>query len=229
VPAGGLFTDKPDNAGNYPVGEPARQQMGKIKFNAKSKTEVEKTLLHIKNMVCPRCISTVTRVLQESGLSVEEVRLGEARIQGEATPDYDRLNAALKTEGFEVIYDREKQLSESIKNILIDYLDHYQTQYEPVTTSVFLSEKLNLPYQHLSKIFSRQENITIEKYFIKLKIEKVKELLSYNQLTLSQIAYQLKYSSVQHLSNQFKKVTGISVSDYKQDPASTRTSLDALT
>jgi AraC family transcriptional regulator len=188
---------------------------------------VEKTLLHIKNMVCPRCISTVTRVLQESGLNVEEVKLGEARIQG--TPDYERLHAALKKEGFEVIYDREKQLSESIKNILIDYLEHYQTQYEPVTTSVFLAEKLNLPYQHLSKIFSRQENITIEKYFIKLKIEKVKELLSYNQLTLSEIAYQLKYSSVQHLSNQFKKVAGISVSDYKQHPAPTRTSLDALT
>jgi AraC family transcriptional regulator len=186
---------------------------------------VEKTLLHIKNMVCPRCISTVTRVLQESGLKVEEVRLGEARVQG--NPDYDRLHAALKTEGFEVIMDREKQLSESIKNILIDYLEHYQTQYEPVTTSV--SEKLNLPYQHLSKIFSRQENITIEKYFIKLKIEKVKELLSYNQLTLSEIAYQLKYSSVQHLSNQFKKVAGVSVSDYKQHPAPTRTSLDALT
>jgi AraC-like DNA-binding protein len=179
-------------------------------------------------MVCPRCISTVTRVLQESGLVVEEVRLGEARIQAGPVPNYDQLMAALETEGFEVIYDREKQLSESIKNILIDYLDHYQAQYEPVTTSVFLAEKLHLPYQQLSKVFSRQEGITIEKYFIKLKIEKVKELISYHQLTLSEIAYQLKYSSVQHLSNQFRKVTGMSVSDYKQHPATTRTSLDAL-
>jgi AraC family transcriptional regulator len=189
---------------------------------------VETTLLHIKNMVCPRCISTVTRVLQASGLTVEAVSLGEARIQGTGAPDYDQLNAALKTEGFELIYDREKQLSESIKNILIDYLEHYQSQYEPVTTSVFLAEKLHLPYQQLSKVFSRQEGTTIEKYFIKLKIEKVKELLSYNQLTLSEIAYQLKYSSVQHLSNQFRKVTGISVSDYKQQPPSSRISLDAL-
>jgi AraC family transcriptional regulator len=177
-------------------------------------------------MVCPRCISTVTRVLQESGLEVESVKLGEARIQG--SPDYARLKAALQPEGFEVIYNREQQLSESIKNILIGYLEHYQSHYEPVTTSVFLSEKLQLPYQQLSKAFSRQEGITIEKYFIKLKIEKVKELLSYNQLTLSEIAYQLKYSSVQHLSNQFKKVTGLSVSDYKQHPAAPRTSLDAL-
>jgi AraC family transcriptional regulator len=179
-------------------------------------------------MVCPRCISTVTRVLQESGLDVAAVKLGEARLQGDLVPDYEKLNAALKAEGFEVIYNREKQLSESIKTILIDYLEHYQTQYEPVTTSVFLSEKLHLPYQQLSKVFSRQEGITIEKYFIKLKIEKVKELLSYNQLTLSEIAYQLKYSSVQHLSNQFRKVAGISVSDYKQHPTAPRTSLDAL-
>jgi AraC family transcriptional regulator len=194
----------------------------------KAQTAVKTTVLHIKNMVCPRCISTVTRVLQEAGLRVEEVKLGEARIQAEPAPDYEQLNGVLEKEGFEVIYDREKQLSESIKNVLIDYLEHYQTQYEPVTTSVFLSEKLHLPYQQLSKIFSRQEGITIEKYFIKLKIEKVKELLSYNQLTLSEIAYQLKYSSVQHLSNQFRKVTGVSVSDYKQQAAAPRTSLDAL-
>jgi AraC family transcriptional regulator len=197
-------------------------------LHGSSKTAVKKNVLHIKNMVCPRCISTVTRVLQEAGLQVGEVKLGEALVQAEPEPDYEQLNAALKKEGFELIYDREKQLAESIKTILIDYLEHYQTQYAPVTTSVFLSEKLHLPYQQLSKIFSRQMGITIEKYFIKLKIEKVKELLSYNQLTLSEIAYQLKYSSVQHLSNQFRKVTGISVSDYKQHPTAPRTSLDAL-
>lgn len=185
-------------------------------------------MLHIKNMVCPRCISTVTRILQDAGLPVVEVKLGEARLAGKPVQDFEQLDAALKAEGFELIYDREKQLSERIKNILIDYLEHYQTQYEPVTTSVFLSEKLHLPYQQLSKVFSRQEGSTIEKFFIKLKIEKVKELLSYNQLTLSEIAYQLKYSSVQHLSNQFRKVAGISVSDYKQQPVPPRTSLDSL-
>lgn len=202
--------------------------MAQVKPIAKSEKAVETTLLHIKNMVCPRCISTVARILEDAGLPVVEVKLGEARIQGSPVPDYEQLNASLKEEGFALIYDREKQLSESIKNILIDYLEHYQTQYEPVTTSVFLSEKLHLPYQQLSKVFSRQEGSTIEKFFIKLKIEKVKELLSYQQLTLSEIAYQLKYSSVQHLSNQFRKVAGISVSDYKQQPAFPRTSLDAL-
>ncbi|GEO02540.1 hypothetical protein AAE02nite_02040 [Adhaeribacter aerolatus] len=190
---------------------------------------MENAQLHIKNMVCPRCISTVTRVLTEAGLPVAEVTLGEAKLAApDVNLDFDALNQALQQEGFELIYDREKQLSEKIKNLLIHYLEHFQTHYEPVTTSVFLSEKLNLPYQQLSKVFSRQEGTTIEKYFIRLKIEKVKELLSYNQLTLSEIAYQLKYSSVQHLSNQFKKVTGLSVSDYKSGAAATRTSLDSL-
>ena len=190
---------------------------------------METLTLHIKNMVCPRCISTVERVLTNIGLKVKEVKLGAALIQTKTLLDLDALNQVLAADGFELIYDREKQLSEKIKNLLISYLEHYQTQYEPVTTSIFLSEKLNISYQQLSKVFSRQENTTIEKFFIKLKIEKVKELLSYHQLTLSEIAFRLKYSSVQHLSNQFKKVTGQSVSEYKNADAPSRTSLDALT
>jgi AraC family transcriptional regulator len=191
---------------------------------------LENAHLHIKNMVCPRCISTVNRVLTEAGLPVLNVTLGEAQLSvPETDVDFASLNNALQQEGFELIYDREKQLAEQIKNQLINYLEHFQTHYEPVTTSAYLTDKLNLPYQYLSKIFSRQEHTTIEKYFIRLKIEKVKELLSYNQLTLSEIAYQLKYSSLQHLSSQFKKVTGISVSEYKNATASPpRTSLDSL-
>ena len=190
---------------------------------------MENAHLYIKNMVCPRCISTVNRVLMAAGLPVQEVTLGEARLAvPETNFDYDALNVALQQEGFELIYDREKQLAEKIKNQLIQYLEHFQYYYEPVTTSSFLADKLNLPYQQLSKVFSRQEHTTIEKYFIRLKIEKVKELLSYNQLTLSEIAYQLKYSSVQHLSNQFKKVTGLSVSEFKNDPSALRTPLNSL-
>lgn len=186
------------------------------------------TLLHIKNMVCPRCISTVTRVLKDAGLVVQDVTLGEAEVQPSNQLDFEHLNHALRQEGFELIYDREHQLSEKIKTTLIEYLEHFQAHYEPLTTSAFLSDKLHIPYQQLSKVFSRQQNTTLEKYFIKLKIEKVKELLSYNQLTLSEIAHQLKYSSVQHLSNQFKKITGLSVSEYKQEVTPPRTSLDAL-
>ena len=179
-------------------------------------------------MVCPRCISTVQRLLTEAGLQVKDVKLGEAVIEANNTLDLDTLNNVLKAEGFELLYDREKQLVEKIKALLIHYLEHYQTEYEPVTTSSFLADKLNIPYQQLSKVFSHQENTTIEKYFIKLKIEKVKELLSYQQLTLSEIAFGLKYSSVQHLSTQFKKITGLSVSEFKQAVAPSRTSLDAI-
>ena len=179
-------------------------------------------------MVCPRCISTVKRLLTEAGLQVKEVKLGEAVVEADNSLDLEFFNNALTEEGFELLYDREKQLVEKIKSLLIHYLEHYQTEYEPVTTSAFLADKLHIPYQQLSKVFSRQENTTIEKYFIKLKIEKVKELLSYQQLTLSEIAFSLKYSSVQHLSTQFKKTTGFSVSEFKHAVAPSRTSLDAL-
>ncbi|WP_228467001.1 AraC family transcriptional regulator [Adhaeribacter swui] len=187
---------------------------------------METTTLHIKNMVCPRCISTVTRVLQEQGLQVNEVQLGYAEVSGH--PDLTKIDAALQPEGFTLLLDRDRQLVEKIKNTLIDYLQHFETAYQPVTTSVYLAEKLDTDYSYLSKVFSRLEPLTIEKYFILLKIERVKELLSYGQLTLSEIAHQLQYSSVQHLSNQFKKITGQSVSEYKNSLQPTRTPLDAI-
>ena len=187
---------------------------------------MDNTILHIKNMVCPRCISTVTRVLQQQGLQVNEVQLGQAAVTG--VPDLPAIEVALQQEGFSLLQDRDQQLVERIKNVLIDYLQHFETAYQPVTTSVYLAEKLDADYQYLSKVFSRLEPLTIEKYFIMLKIERVKELLSYGQLTLSEIAHQLHYSSVQHLSNQFKKVTGQSVSEYKSQSHPSRTPLDAI-
>lgn len=189
--------------------------------------EVETITLHIKNMVCPRCISAVTEVLTKQGVEVEEVTLGEARIQP-PQPDLPRLDQALHQIGFELIYDKEQQIVQQVKALLIDYVDLLKTELQPVNTSVFLAEKTGLSYPYLSKLFSRFENLTIEKYFIRLKIERVKELLSYNELTLSQIAWELKYSSVQHLSNQFKKVTGMSVSDYKSSPEGSRIPLNEL-
>lgn len=180
-------------------------------------------------MVCPRCISTVQRVLAQAGFPVQEVTLGEAVInEPETSLNFEQINGLLVKEGFELIYDREKQLTEKIKNLLIKFLDQLPAQDATFNTSAYLAENLNMPYPQLSKIFSRQEHTTLEKYFIRLKIEKVKELISYNQLTLSEIAFKLKYSSLQHLSNQFKKITGVSVSDYKQNATSPRTSLDAL-
>ncbi|WP_192823222.1 helix-turn-helix transcriptional regulator [Rufibacter sp. LB8] len=183
--------------------------------------------LHIKNMVCPRCIATVTQVLTEQGLDVKEVKLGEAVVAGHVE-NLAEVDAALHQHGFELLQEKDEQLTDLIKTALLAYQRELEQGTMPLTTSVYLSEKLGVSYQHLSKIFSQHTHTTIEKYLIRLKIERVKELLSYGQFTLSEIAYQLQYSSVQHLSNQFKKVTGVSVSDFKKNPSIERLPLDNL-
>jgi AraC-like DNA-binding protein len=185
--------------------------------------------LFIKNMVCPRCVATVTDVLTQQGLAVQEVKLGEAVVTGDQEPDIPAVSEALQAHGFELLQEKDEQLTDLIKTTLLEYQHHLEEEYHPITTSVYLSEKLGMSYQHLSKVFSQHTDTTIEKYLIRLKIERVKELISYGELTLSEIAFKLQYSSVQHLSNQFKKVTGISVTDYKKNPTIDRTSLDKLT
>ncbi|RNI33128.1 helix-turn-helix domain-containing protein [Rufibacter immobilis] len=182
--------------------------------------------LHIKNMVCPRCIATVTEVLTRQGLTVREVKLGEALVTGDVHEP--AVAEALWEQGFELLQEKDEQLTDLIKTTLLEYQRHLEENYQPLTTSVYLAEKLGLSYQHLSKVFSQQTGTTIEKYLIRLKIERVKELISYGELTLSEIAHRLQYSSVQHLSNQFKKVTGTSVTDYKKAPTAERLSLDKL-
>src|SRR3990170_3121526 len=152
-------------------------------------------ILHIKNMVCDRCIKVVREELEKLGYETDNVILGEARISSE-----------------------KKQFDlKEIKISLIDLI-HYKSanELEKISLSKFLSDKFHLSYQHISSLFSSKEGITIEKYFINQKIEKAKELLVYNELTLSEISYKLGYSSVQHLSNQFKKITGFTPSDFKK-------------
>lgn len=185
--------------------------------------------LHIKNMVCPRCIAAVRQILTEQGLTVHAVELGRAEVSsGEGMPDWAQIDAALRQNGFELLQDRERQIVERIKNELLAYL--YALEKEEIVTkpSAYLSEKIGFSYDHLSKLFSQYEHTTIEKYLIHLKIERVKELLSYDELTLSEIAYRLQYSSPQHLSRQFKQITGMTVSEFKQQPFVHRHSLDRL-
>ncbi|RNI26148.1 helix-turn-helix domain-containing protein [Rufibacter latericius] len=184
--------------------------------------------VYIKNMVCPRCIATVTEVLTQQGLAVQEVKLGEAVVTANEEPDASALSAALQAHGFELLQEKEEQLTNLIKTTLLEYQRHLEEEYQPITTSVYLADKLGMSYQHLSKVFSQHTGTTIEKHLIRLKIERVKELISYGELTLSEIAFRLQYSSVQHLSNQFKKVTGISVTDYKKNPTVERRPLDNL-
>ncbi len=182
--------------------------------------------LYIKNMVCPRCIASVKEILAEQGLDVQDVKLGEATVCGEVAEE--PLAAALQAQGFELLKEKDEQLVDLIKTTLLQYQRDLEDDYQPITTSVYLAEKLTISYQHLSKVFSQHTQTTIEKYLIRLKIERVKELLSYGQLTLSEIASRLQYSSVQHLSNQFKKTTGVSVSGFKKNPQIARFPLDSL-
>ncbi|MFW5705903.1 MAG: helix-turn-helix domain-containing protein [Bacteroidota bacterium] len=185
--------------------------------------------LIVKNMSCHCCLKLVRRILEEHRITVLDVHLGEVKVSLiDDKPDLQQIARILEAEGFELVFDREKQLCEQIKNAVID-LVHHSTFNSMVRNSDYLIEKFNLSYQYISAIFSRQENITLEKFIILQKIEKVKELIQYGELNLSEIAFMMGYSSVQYLSTQFKNVTGISVSEFKKDPAGYRKSIDGLT
>ncbi len=187
---------------------------------------MQQETLYIKNMVCPRCKSVVQTVMQKLGLQVVDIELGEVKVLVEKSTDLENLNQQLKNEGFELIFDREKQIVAQIKTYLLEYLE--KIEFLHVKLSDYLATKTDLNYIYLSKIFSANENITIEKFFILLKIEKVKELLTYKELSLSEISYQLAYSSVQALSRQFKTITGLTVSEFKEQANNSRKSLDKL-
>lgn len=180
----------------------------------------------IKNMSCHCCLKLVERILKENGIDVLSIRLGEAKIKYDPEKiTEDEISKALQSDGFELLMDKEKQLIEQIKSAIID-LVHHTTFNAMVRNSDYLVEKFNLSYQYMSSIFSKNEDITLEKYIIHQKIEKAKELIQYGELTLSEIAYMMGYSSVQYLSTQFKNVTGVSVSEFKKNPSVYRKSID---
>ncbi len=168
-------------------------------------------------MVCPRCITAVERVFSESGFKNFRVALGAVDIDGKLDDrEKDLLNNRLLPLGFELIDDRKSRIIESIKNLIIQKIHHENLEELTVNWSDFLSDKLPFDYKYLSRLFSSVEGITIEQSIIRQKIEKVKELLVYDELTLSQIAHKLGYSSPAHLSNQFKNVTGLTPRDFKE-------------
>jgi len=185
-------------------------------------------VLFIKNMVCNRCIMVVQDELEKMGLTIKHIQLGEVTIEEPETEDLRlALKAVLEPLGFELIDDKKSQLIAQIKAIIVE-LVHYQDNSIKSNLSTFLSTKLKQDYQNLSTLFSEVEGSTIEKYFIAQKIERIKELLVYDELTLSEIAQQLNYSSVAYLSNQFKKVTGLTPSHFKQIRAEKRKPLDQV-
>lgn len=184
--------------------------------------------LFIKNMVCDRCIMVVQNELDKLGLDAKNVKLGEVTLTKEITPtEKEALVKTLEPLGFEVIDDKKGRIIEKIKNIIID-LVHHQDSDVKTNLSDVLSDKLHHDYNYLSNLFSEVEGTTIEKYFIAQKVEKVKELLVYEELSLSEIAMRLNYSSVAYLSNQFKKVTGLTPSYFKQVREDKRKPLDKV-
>ncbi len=186
--------------------------------------------LHIKNMVCPRCIKVVREELEKLGYEVVHIELGLVRLRhNQNTLDYPRIKEILFNEGFELIEDSKAKLIDSIKTEIISLIQQYKDEdLEKLNFSKHLSKTLNKDYNYLSSLFSKTEGITIEHFIILQKIEKAKELLKYGELTLSEIAYRLGYSSVQHLSRQFKQVTGLTASEFKNNVKLPRKSIDSV-
>ena len=186
------------------------------------------TKVNIKNMVCPRCIDAVENVFNDLNVEVLSVQLGEVVIENDLVASQKvQLSEALTAKGFELLEDQKAKLISAIKSIVIEQV-FYKKENLSTNFSDLLSEKLNHEYSSLSRLFSSTEGVTIEKFILKQKIERVKELIFYKELTLSQIAYEVGYSSVAHLSTQFKKETGMNPSEFKKLKESRRNSLDSI-
>jgi len=184
--------------------------------------------VYIKNMVCSRCEMVVSTVFEKMEIPILSMQLGEVEVSKilEET-EKQLLSENLRSLGFELLDDKISKTIERIKNLIIDVV-HYQNEKLKINLSSYIVEDLNQDYSALSNLFSETEGITIEHYFIAQKIERVKELLIYNELSLSEIAFQLNYSSVAHLSNQFKKTTGITPTQFKQLKDKKRKQIDEL-
>lgn len=184
--------------------------------------------LYIRNMVCGRCKMVVKAELEKQKLHTTQVDLGEIEIEEELNAaQRKKLNDALLKLGFEIIDSKKSKIIERVKRLIITLVQQDKA-YLKKNLSDYLSDKLNLDYNYMSNLFTEVEGTTIEQYFISQKIEKVKELLVYDELSLSEIAFELNYSSVAHLSKQFKKVTGLSPSHFKSLKEKKRSPIEML-
>lgn len=177
--------------------------------------------LHIKDMICSRCETVIRLEMKKLKARVISIQPGYATVEVPTSVDTNLIATKLLRHGFELLEDPEQQLVGQIKTTVRAYL-HLQENVasdgvEPPTLSHFLTHKIGRSYSHLSKLFSRYEEHTLEHYYIHLRTERVKELLDYNELNVSEIADKLGYSSGHYLSAQFKKVSGMSISDYRKD------------
>jgi AraC family transcriptional regulator len=189
-----------------------------------------KKTLYIKNMVCNRCIKVVHEELEKLDYTIEKIELGEVVITSTKKKfQLDKIKKSIEENGFELIDSRNANIIERVKILIIKLIHHNSAENQSdINLHDEIINETGLSYQYVSSLFSSMEGITIEKFIIHQKIEKVKELIVYDELTLSEIAYRLGYSSVQHLSNQFKKVTGLSPSYFKKLKSKKRKSLDQI-
>lgn len=225
-------TEVPCTAGNYKVkvvqykleikpANPAKQTPEKA-------LDIEKTKLCIKNMVSIRCKIVLKAILQELHLEYSTIELGEVEIIGKLSSEkHAQLKAELLKYGFELLEDKKDVLVQKMKQIIIEMV-HYSDELPKLKLSYYLSEKLHHDYTYLSNLFSAVKGESVQHFLIKHKIERVKEMMIYDRLSLTEIAWRQHYSSVAHLSTQFKQITGLSPSEFKHMKDKNLKSLDEL-
>lgn len=181
-------------------------------------------------MVCARCVKVVGEELEKLGFKPTSILLGEVTLDSRPSlTQMEEIKEMLWRNGFELIEDSEVRLMEKVKMLVIDHIHHNRQKPESLNFSDYLAQKTETSYFYISKLFSAKEGITLEKYIIKQKIERVKELLMYGDQTQSEIAFELEYSSTAHLSGQFKKETGLTPTQFRQLKPHTRKPLDNIT
>lgn len=186
--------------------------------------------LYIKNMVCDRCIKVVREELNKIDIDLKHIGLGEVDTESELDDiRISEVKQVLQLNGFELLDDKRATLVENIKTLIIEEVQYLKgNKPASVNFSDYLSQKTGYEYSYLSNLFSSETGQTIEQYIIAQKVEKVKEWLSYNELSLSEMAWRLAYSSAAHLSNQFKKVTGLTPGEFKKTNVLPRVTLDRV-
>ena len=182
---------------------------------------------YIKNMVCERCIKVLKNEIEAQDILLTEIELGRIQLDVDDTDILPILKSIVEKNGFELIDSVEDRLTEQVKIHLIKIIDRLPLEL-PENLSTHLAKRMHQDYSKMSKVFSANEGITIEKYFIKLKIEKVKELIQAQQKNFTEISQLLDYSHINHLSRQFRSETGVSLTEYKKEQKNLRNSLDQI-
>jgi AraC family transcriptional regulator len=191
---------------------------------------METFILRIKNMVCPRCIKVVRESLENMGMAVTAIELGQVQVRTDTLPDLAAITQCLEKEGFELIENDQKLLIESVKIALIRLIHSGKIENLKGNFSAYVASAVQKDYHAISVAFSAAEGITLEKFFIRQKVERAKELLSYGEMNLGSLAHKLGYSSIAHFSNQFKQITGVSPTQYRKSnlPAQNRKFIDKI-